>query len=164
MSEIKTLYKFDENFHLKDWQIVNDDVMGGLSMGLIQVNKEGFGVFSGHVSLENNGGFCMVRRNVERMHVNVYTKFLLSVKGDGKRYAFRCKSGEHQRHTYSYEFTSTKDWTTIEIPFKDMQAVFRGEELNLPNYHGDYLTQIAIIIKNGIEEDFVLEIDKIEIK
>ena len=52
----------------------------------------------------------------------------------------------------------------MEIPFTEMEAVFRGEELKLPNYHGDFLAQIAFIIKNGIEEDFTLEIESIYIK
>jgi NADH dehydrogenase [ubiquinone] 1 alpha subcomplex assembly factor 1 len=164
MSEVKSIYEFSKKSNPKQWQIVNDDVMGGLSMGLLQINLEGNGVFSGHVSLENNGGFCLVRHDLERMPVDSFSAFVIRFKGDGKKYAFRCKSGEHQRHTYSYDFNSGKEWKTIEIPFKDMEAVFRGEDLKLPNYHGDYLAQIAIIIKNGIEEDFTLEIESIQIK
>lgn len=164
MSEVKSIYKFDKNFNHKEWQIVNDGVMGGLSMGLIQLNLEGNGVFSGHVSLENNGGFCLVRHDLERIPVDAFSKFIITIKGDGKKYAFRCKSGEHQRHTYSFDFKSSKEWQTIEIPFAEMEAVFRGEELKLPNYHGDYLAQIAFIIKNGVEEDFTLEIDSIALK
>ena len=164
MSELKSVFEFNKKANIKQWHIVNDDVMGGLSMGLMQINIQGNGVFSGHVSLDNNGGFCLVRHDVERIPVDKYSFFVLRIKGDGKKYAFRCKSGEHQRHTYSYDFKAGKDWQTIEIPFKQMEPVFRGEELKLPNYHGDYLAQIAIIIKNGIEEDFTLEIDCIALK
>ncbi|MDP5062451.1 MAG: CIA30 family protein [Maribacter sp.] len=164
MSELKSVFEFNKKSNIKQWHIVNDDVMGGLSMGLMQINLAGNGVFSGHVSLANNGGFCLVRHDVERIPVDKYSSFVLRIKGDGKKYAFRCKSGEHQRHTYSYDFKSGKEWQTIEIPFNEMEPVFRGEELKLPNYHGDYLAQIAIIIKNGIEEDFTLEIESIHIK
>tara|TARA_R110002096_G_scaffold435747_1_gene662384 strand:- start:276 stop:770 length:495 start_codon:yes stop_codon:yes gene_type:complete len=164
MSELLSIYKFNKASKIKEWQIVNDDVMGGLSMGLIQINPQGNGIFSGHVSLENNGGFCLVRFDLDRIAVDTYSTFVIRLKGDGKKYAFRCKSGEHQRHTYSYDFKSSKEWHTIEIPFKEMEPVFRGEELKLPNYHGDYLAQIAFIIKNGIEEDFTLEIESIQLK
>ncbi|MEP2278287.1 CIA30 family protein [Maribacter sp.] len=164
MSDVASIFKFNKKTDPKEWQVVNDGVMGGLSMGLIQVNLEGNGVFSGHVSLENNGGFCLVRHDVDRMPVDMFSSFIIKLKGDGKKYAFRCKSGEHQRHTYSYDFKSSKEWQIIEIPFKEMEPVFRGEELKLPNYHGDYLAQIAFIIKNGVNEDFKLEIDSIELK
>ncbi|MDO6472348.1 CIA30 family protein [Maribacter sp. 1_MG-2023] len=164
MSELKSVFEFNKKSNIKQWHIVNDDVMGGLSMGLMQINIQGNGVFSGHVSLDNNGGFCLVRHDVERIPVDKYSFFVLRIKGDGKKYAFRCKSGEHQRHTYSFDFKSSKEWQTIEISFAEMEAVFRGEELKLPNYHGDYLAQIAFIIKNGVEEDFKLEIDSIALK
>ncbi|SIR24657.1 CIA30 family protein [Maribacter ulvicola] len=164
MNDSKSIFEFNNKSNPKQWQVVNDDVMGGLSMGLIQINPDGNGVFSGHISLKNNGGFCLIRHDLERMPVGSFSKFVIKIKGDGKKYAFRCKSGEHQRHTYSYDFKSSKKWETIEIPFKEMEAVFRGDELKLPNYHGDYLAQIAIIIKNGVEEDFTLEIESIKIK
>ena len=130
---------------------------------VIQIDDDGNGVFSGHVSLENNGGFCLIKHDINRISVEKYSSFVIKLKGDGKKYAFRCKSGEHQRHTYSYSFKTTIDWQTIQIPFKEMEAVFRGDNLELPNYHGDFLAQIAFIIKNGVAEDFTLKIDSIKI-
>jgi len=163
MHEEVTIFEFNKTSNRKEWELVNDEVMGGLSMGLLQIDSDGKGIFSGHVSLENNGGFCLIRHDIERISVENYSKFIIKVKGDGKKYAFRCRSGEHQRHTYSYSFKTTEDWQTIEIPFNQMDAVFRGEDLELPNYHGDFLTQIALIIKNGVAEDFKLKIDSIKI-
>ena len=43
------------------WTSVNDVVMGGVSDSLMQVSEDGTGVFAGHLSLENNGGFASVR-------------------------------------------------------------------------------------------------------
>lgn len=159
-----TLYQFSKEDKLKHWHVVNDEVMGGISMGLIQLNKDGNGVFSGHVSLENNGGFCLVRHDLERIEVSNFTSFEIRLRGDGKKYQFRCKSGEHQRHSYIYHFTSSKEWTTITIPFKKMQPYFRGDALKLDNYHGDFLSQIGILIGNNKEEDFSLTLDYIRLK
>ena len=56
----KTLFDFTTATNSTAWQIVNDDVMGGVSTSRFQVRTNG-AVFSGVVSLENNGGFASVR-------------------------------------------------------------------------------------------------------
>ena len=48
---------------LKNWSIVNDDVMGGVSSSNISINDENNIVFSGFLSLKNNGGFASSRLN-----------------------------------------------------------------------------------------------------
>ena len=164
MSGALSLFQFSEKINLDHWTIVNDEVMGGLSMALIQMNINGHGVFSGHVSLENNGGFCMVRHDLERIEVENYSSFEIRLKGDGKKYQFRCKSSDHQRHSYIYTFNSAKEWKTITIPFDKMEPYFRGDSLKMPNYHGDFLAQIAFLIGNNKEEDFSLELDYIKLK
>ncbi|TVZ14667.1 CIA30 family protein [Maribacter sp. MAR_2009_72] len=164
MSDVLMIYQFSKEKKLSNWHIVNDEVMGGVSMGLVQLNKEGKGVFSGHVSLEHNGGFCLVRYDMDRIDVSKFSSFEIRLKGDGKKYQFRCKSGEHQRHSYIYHFTSSKEWKTITIPFSKMEPFFRGDALKMPNYHGDFLTQIGILIGNNKEEDFNLELDYIQLK
>ena len=164
MSETLTLFEFSKKSKLDHWKIVNDEVMGGLSMGLLQINQKGQGVFSGHVSLDNNGGFSLVRYDFERINVENFSSFVLRLKGDGKKYQMRCKSSDHQRHSYIYSFTSKKDWEIIDIPFNKMAPFFRGDSLQLPNFHGDFLAEIAILIGNNVEEDFCLELDYIKLK
>lgn len=164
MSDALTLFNFSKKSNLGQWKIINDEVMGGISTGLIQVNESGNGVYSGHVSLKNNGGFSLVQYNMDRIDVKKYSAFILRVKGDGKKYQIRCKSGDQQRHSYIYSFTSKKDWETLTIPFEKMEPFFRGNALKLPNYNGDTLAQVAILIGNNKEEDFSLEIDAIGIK
>ena len=58
-----TIYQFNEKTTIKDWRIVNDGVMGGISKSTIVLNETGNGEFSGHVSLANNGGFASVQLN-----------------------------------------------------------------------------------------------------
>ncbi|WP_339657245.1 CIA30 family protein [uncultured Maribacter sp.] len=164
MTEAKSICNFSKSTKIEEWQIVNDEVMGGMSMSIIQINPEGNGVFSGHVSLDNNGGFCLVRHDLERIKVEGYSSFEIRMKGDGKKYQFRCKSSDQQRHSYIYPFISVKDWKIMTIPFKKMEPYFRGDSLKMPNYHGDFLAQIAILIGNNKEEDFKLELDYINIK
>ena len=62
----QTLVDFPNQPSFKNWQIVNDDVMGGISNSKMYLNEENRAVFEGRVSLENYGGFCSVRHDLKR--------------------------------------------------------------------------------------------------
>jgi NADH dehydrogenase [ubiquinone] 1 alpha subcomplex assembly factor 1 len=130
------LFDFDVQSDLSNWAIVDDVVMGGRSQGSFQLDEEGNAVFSGRVSLENNGGFSSVRYRFRPKEVDAYSKFILRVKGDGNRYQFRAKSGLYDRHSYIQYFQTTGEWQTIEIPMEEMYPTFRGMKLNMENYSG----------------------------
>ena len=57
----KTLFDFKAVTHSPTWEVVNDDVMGGVSTSQFEVLTNGGAVFSGTVRFENNGGFASVR-------------------------------------------------------------------------------------------------------
>lgn len=158
------LYNFSSESNSQDWYIVDDDVMGGRSSGNFTINKDGHGQFSGTVSLENNGGFSSVRHRFSTKEVSSYSKFVLRVKGDGKTYQFRAKIGTRDYASYIYEFQTTTDWITIEIPFSEMYPSFRGRKLNQPNYEGNYLSEMAFLIGNKKPQEFKLLIDSIVLK
>ena len=138
--------------------------MGGRSRGKLNITGEGNGHFHGYVSLENNGGFSSIRHQFETKVVDSNSKFILHIKGDGKNYQFRVKTSARDRHSYQYVFTTTKEWQTVEIPFSEMIPTFRGYRLNLPNYPGRKMEEVAILIGNKIPEEFSLQIDKITLK
>ncbi len=50
------------------WRIVNDAVMGGLSSSTVSINNEGKILFSGNVSLDNNGGFASLRSPIDNYY------------------------------------------------------------------------------------------------
>lgn len=158
-----TLFDFNNDSNLSNWMVVDDGVMGGRSNGNFKINDEGHGVFYGKVSLENNGGFSSVRYRFDSMNAKSYSKLMLHVKGDGKRYQFRVKSNQSDRHSYIYYFQTSKDWETIEIPLKEMYPTFRGRKLEMPNFNGEIMEEIAFLIANSKAEGFQLEIDKIEL-
>lgn len=164
MMESFTLYNFNSNSNSRDWYIVDDVVMGGRSNGDFKITDDGHGLFSGSVSLENNGGFSSVRHRFSTKDVASYSGFILRIKGDGKSYQFRAKTSSRDYASYIYEFETTSDWMTIEIPFSEMYPSFRGRRLNQPNFEGNYLSEIAFLIGNKKSQDFELLIDKIEIK
>ena len=48
----ETIYDFHTSKNLRDWQVVDDGVMGGRSRGFLKKNEDGHGQFSGFISLE----------------------------------------------------------------------------------------------------------------
>lgn len=160
----RVLIDFNESADLGGWRVQDDVVMGGRSKGTIMVNSAGHAVFSGGVSLENNGGFSSIQWFFDPIDVSRYRTAVLRLKGDGKRYQFRVQSTREQRHSYAQYFETSGEWETIEIPMAEMYPVFRGNRLNLPNYPLDTLAHVRFLIGNGREESFRLEIDKISLK
>ena len=159
-----TLFNFNLNSDLSNWAIVDDVVMGGRSDGNFEIGEQGHAVFSGKVSVENNGGFSSVRYYMDQIDVSDYSKAIIRLKGDGKYYQFRTKSENYDRHSYVFSFKTSGDWENIEIPFSEMEAKFRGRQLNMSNYPGERLKEIAFLVGNKINESFRLEIDNITLK
>ena len=59
------LFDFTGAEGAKDWQTVNDGVMGGVSEGKFKITDKKTLEFFGTLSLENNGGFASVRTKAE---------------------------------------------------------------------------------------------------
>jgi hypothetical protein len=152
---------FSSKPDVSTWNVQDDVVMGGVSSGKFFINEAGNGVFTGKVSLENNGGFSSVQHYFDPMDVSACSTAMIRLKGDGKRYQFRVESDRRERHSYVYTFETTGEWQTVEIPLSKMTPQFRGRRLNLPNYPGQTMTQVRFLIANGVPESFRLEIDKI---
>lgn len=158
------LFDFATGSSLGQWVVINDGVMGGRSRGSLGLNEEGHGVFSGEISLENYGGFSSIRCRAGTISVAGYGSVVLRVKGDGKRYQFRIR--EKQAHYYSYVqyFDTSGAWEDIELPLGDFYPTFRGRNLDLPNFGGNGLEEIGILIGNKKAEKFSLLIDHISLK
>lgn len=158
----KLIYEFNKNSK-SDWNIVDDIVMGGRSNGGFSVNKDGHGVFSGDVSLENNGGFSSVRHHLpETLNLSKYTHVKLKLKGDGSYYQFRLKEGAYDRHSYKKEFETTGRWQEIDLAFKDFIPTFRGRTLDMPEFNGEKLSDITFLIGNKKAQRFELEVEWIK--
>ncbi len=159
-----TIYNFQKNSNPKDWQIVNDGVMGGLSQGHFKMNDLGNGVFYGAVSTENDGGFSSVKYSFDAIQVEGYRTIRLTLKGDGKDYQFRIKDKVATSHSYITSFSTNGDWQEVEILLQDLFPFFRGRKMNLPNFDKSSFEEIRFLIGNKKDESFELMIDKIELQ
>lgn len=159
-----TIFDFNQKNNINNWRIIDDVVMGGHSNGNFKVNDAGHGEFSGHVSLENNGGFSMVQYAFETKKVEAFTKVVITLKGDGKKYQFRVKTNNNDQHSYTTPFETSGVWETIEIRFNQLEPAFRGRNLDMENYPGNQMEMIAFLIGNKKAETFKLEIESIILK
>ncbi|CAI8333544.1 MAG: Uncharacterised protein [Polaribacter sejongensis] len=156
------IFNFNSNSTISDWQVIDDVVMGGKSKGNFKLNDNGFGEFSGVVSLENNGGFSSLRYGFEALRIEGLSNIVLKVKGDGNTYQLRIKDAANKSYSYMSEFsTKENEWQDIRIPLKSMFPVFRGRKLEKDNFSADEIEQIVFLIGNKIGQKFKLEIDTI---
>ncbi len=160
------LYSFPEQGKGK-WRIQDDVVMGGRSDSQLKITDKNLAHFSGRVSLENNGGFCSIHQTVEKSPYIIpdkATAFLLLLNGDGKDYNFRVRT-RNGRYSYGFTFTTKGDgnWETISIPFNMMEAMYHGEPVKVPNYAGENVVEMQLLIGNQKEETFEILIESIEV-
>jgi monofunctional biosynthetic peptidoglycan transglycosylase len=156
-----TLFDFQAATNSPAWQIVNDDVMGGVSTSRFQILTNGGAIFSGVVSLENNGGFASVRSQPVRADLTGCDSFLLRVRGDGRRYkvAVRTDAGL-DTPLYQLAFTTKRGaWEEHRLPFKDFVPTFRGRILTgVPPLNPARVTSVGFLISDQQAGPFRLEI------
>ncbi|MCC5925893.1 MAG: CIA30 family protein [Bacteroidetes bacterium] len=151
------------------WQILNDNVMGGVSRSAMEMHADGFAVFRGMVSLRNNGGFASMRTQARNpADLSGFEGITVRVLGDGKTYSLRLKTVKNGRVTwYAYEsrFSTTPGvWETHTLPFSDFRAVYRGSYLREnPPLNTDALIELGFMIKDGQEGPFQLGIRTVSV-
>ena len=159
-----SLFDFDTKTKADSWLVVNDGVMGGLSKGYFRINADGHGIFSGIISLENNGGFSSVRHFLKPKKLKHTGKLVLRVKGDGKQYQIRIKDKAGHNFSYVASFQTSGEWEEIEVLLENMKPTFRGQTLNQPNFSGNSIEEVMFLIANKRSESFELLIDKISVR
>ena len=122
------LIDFTDTDESQRWIAINDGIMGGISQSSIQLSPTATGIFSGLLSLENNGSFASIRRRSDNYNLNGCSGVILIVKGDDRTYQFRVKTDDQYDGTaYRTLFTTdAQKWQTITLPFNSFCASFRG--------------------------------------
>lgn len=163
-SDIIPIFLSDLDTPANAWRVQDDVVMGGRSQGRVNIEDDGKVHFHGNVSLENNGGFSSMIYEVDpAQEADEKVAFRLLVKGDGSTYKFRVRSAAGDRFYHQAEFETNGDWETIAIPFELMTAVRRGRAVDVPNYAGETINRLQILIGNGKAETFELWLERVEI-
>ena len=158
MTTLIDLHAADESAR---WQIVNDGVMGGLSRSRFQISEEGVAVFTGEISLANNGGFASVRRIPDTLEMGQARGILLRVRGDGRTYQLRLRTDTgNDAMAYRRHFDTTEgEWREVELPFDGFEPVFRGRILSdAPPLKPAQVRQLGFMLADKAAGPFVLEI------
>ena len=150
------------NMDASSWRSVNDGVMGGISSGGMLQQADSM-VFTGELSLANNGGFSSVRRLVGQ-DLSAATKIRMEVRGDGREYQFRIRHGNRiDGVAWRAMFTTQTDWRTVEIALDDFVPVFRGMMVARAGpVVASEIRQIGFLLADKNAGQFRLEIRHIE--
>lgn len=143
------------------WQVVNDDVMGGVSTSRFEVATNGVAVFSGVLSLENNGGFASVRSAGARTNLAGCEAFVLRARGDGRRYKFTVRTeADWNAPMYQCTFpTQRGKWEEHRLSFQDFVPTFRGRVLgDAPPLDSTRVLSVGFLIADKQEGTFRLEV------
>lgn len=124
----QTLFDFTGADAAKDWQTVNDGVMGGVSEGKFKITDKKTMDFFGTLSLANNGGFASVRTKAKKLGLEKGDTLVAKVKGDGREYSLNLYLNK-PLIAFSYRATvQTKkdEWIEVKVPLDKFEATSFG--------------------------------------
>ena len=148
------------------WRIVNDGVMGGLSSSKVFIDGDSKIIFSGNVSLENNGGFASLRSPVKNYNFENFSGIEIKIKGDGKLYSFSMKETSYfNGYFYTSSFETKKDeWNVVQISFNQFKLYYFGKETSSnKNIPLNNIKEISLLIGDKQSGSFNTEIDYIKL-
>jgi len=156
----KIVFDFQTATNTAAWQVVNDDVMGGVSASGFHLTN-GVALFRGKVSLDNNGGFASVRSLPARHDLAGCDTFVVRVRGDGRGYKFTARTDRSFDSAIFQCVFATKagQWEEHRLPFKQFVATFRGRVLSSePPLDAAKVTSVGFLISDKQEGPFQLEV------
>ena len=161
------LVDFDDAGEVAAWRTVNDPVMGGLSTSQVGFGDGGM-VFSGTISLENNGGFASARGpqnpDIGRKAAGA-TALRIRALGDGKTYVLRVGTAGLPWSYIQRFSTEAGVARSYDLPIAGFQAV--GMRLDpAPNapqtLDPSGISQVSVYILDKQQGPFEITIGSIE--
>jgi hypothetical protein len=141
------------------WRITNDGVMGGLSNGEMTFAQD-HGIFSGSISLDNNGGFSSVFRAVDNLPQS-YKKLVINIEGDGQAYQLRLiiyVNGYRLAYKHDFKTVANKRENHI-FELADFKATFRGRAIpNAPLLNSEDIKEVGFLMTKKVSGQFALSI------
>jgi NADH dehydrogenase [ubiquinone] 1 alpha subcomplex assembly factor 1 len=120
----RVAYDFTAQAVAANWSVQNDTVMGGVSeSSRTWVDKQM--VFSGNLSLENNGGFVSCFGPFDEKLATLISgtdALYLRATGDGKTYLFQLRGDDGTNYIQRFTSTAKKDEMYV-LPLSDFTSV-----------------------------------------
>ena len=124
----RVLFDFSGADAAKEWQAVNDGVMGGVSEGKFKITGQKTLEFTGTLSLENNGGFASVRTKARKLGLEKGDTLVARIRGDGRVYSLNLYVNRPlMAFSYRAEVPTRKDeWIEVRLPLDRFEATLFG--------------------------------------
>lgn len=163
----RTLFDLSGADSAKEWQTVNDGVMGGVSDGRFKITDAKTMEFFGTLSLANNGGFASVRTKPKNLGIEQGDTLVAKVRGDGREYMLNLYPNR-QRVAYSYRAamqTKKDQWIEVKIPLDTFEATSFGRIVtNAGAVKPAEINSIGFMLGDKKAGPFKLEIEWIKVE
>jgi NADH dehydrogenase [ubiquinone] 1 alpha subcomplex assembly factor 1 len=164
---LQPLFDFTGADAAKEWQTVNDGVMGGVSEGKFKITDAKTMEFFGTLSLANNGGFASVRTKPKTLSLEKGDTLVAKVRGDGREYMLNLYPNK-QRTAYSYRAsvqTKKDEWIEVKIPLDKFEATSFGQMVkNAGAVKPAEISAIGFMLGDKKAGTFKLEIEWIKVE
>jgi uncharacterized surface protein with fasciclin (FAS1) repeats len=149
---------------VKPWTSVNDGVMGGVSKGGFKRTEQGTLIFSGDLSLENNGGFASIRTEERKYDLTGMSAIIVKARGDGRTYWVDLRtSNQMSASSYrAYLATTAGEWIETRIPLADFKLQAFGRALPVKALNQADVASIGFTLADKKEGPFSLEIESVK--
>lgn len=172
---VAPLFDFVSDDSLAGWSVVNDTVMGGVSSGQLSL-VDGALIFSGELSLDNNGGFASVRSplidsSISESSTQSTTQGQdltwadragprIMVQGDGRTWTVEIRTDDESGGWIATLPTSSATVSDVVIPWTSFEPVTRFLDPRQTDEPLDpsRVVSIAFYLVDGIEGPFRLGI------
>lgn len=153
------------------WRVINDGVMGGLSEGFFSLTGS-VATFSGTINT-NGGGFSMIRTTtlrdglglVDGLDGAAYIQLRIR-SANGRAYELTVQDSTTNTAVMHFTDVAVSDdglWQEIVVPLSGLEArVFGAERPGLPEFDLEQISTLGIILADGLDGPFSLEIDRID--
>lgn len=161
------LFDFTEADSVKEWQTVNDGVMGGVSEGKFKITDTNTMEFLGTLSLANNGGFASVRTKAKKLGLEKGDTLVAKVKGDGREYHMNLSVPTFQiAYNYRAVFQTKKDeWIEVKLPLDKFEATSFGQVVkNAGQVKPTSVNGLGFMLSDKKAGPFKMEVESIKVE
>ena len=141
------------------WNTVNDTVMGGRSQAQISVNDNKHLLWTGNLSLENNGGFVSIRSEYTNLDWSQYDGVEVQLSGAGRDVQVSLQRRDQMIRAGGYRAlvpTHPTEDTRVFIPFTAFVLKRFGRAIQGPALEGGLkaIGQLGLLIADKREGEF----------
>ncbi|MEO0016877.1 MAG: hypothetical protein RLZZ522_160 [Verrucomicrobiota bacterium] len=156
----QALASFATDEAVNAWEAVNDGVMGGISKGGVRRTEEGTLLFSGELSLANNGGFSSIRTKPNSLGLTKDSVIVVKTRGDGRTYSIELRvAGQMRASSYRASLPTTAgQWQETRVSLGEFKPQAFGRALPFEAVNPAKVDSIGFTLADKNAGPFRLEI------